>query len=555
MKKRRDSTGVSVEERYEGVGMTTNALNEKQQHVVPIVVPVLIVTSCHGVVDQLLTNYISNRSLIKKDDNDAANEAPAAHPRGGNNLLFGEQRNQGLCYYKRKNKRVTEWLVEDEINKDRVVFSIVHTGLKHAISLRQMLYKQAIEKRSIILFVFSYTQSNSIEHISHTFLRELEEMSNLCRASIVDSGYHLNNHYMLAAHAELLKLSKQQMHMFRSKLKDLNSPLVENRLCVEFDTKLSINIPELFTEIYHMHHRTSKTNSPKTPPSHLHLYDFESYNPLIPTLEPKQHKLQLNKIFGAKLFKKKNKQEDENYEANILPPNQEQVQVLNAPHQHLTTTLSTSPSHKKTSPSATSNFHIRVIPDHYMMKDKSKKTKTPKNKHTVAMTGSDDRDIQSDSIIHKSNQHKICSMNRICSDDDWGNGDDLDPTENDLQTTCVSEFSEENSDSNTSDRRFSQRAYYAPRILTLPIEDSTDDGSSDMFDPDSLIDDEFTFRSTTGQNFVFLHSDVNTPDFDRELDQLDSIRWNLNGGDASLTVKSSLSTRAAMSNASETVTE
>jgi hypothetical protein len=131
-------------------------------------VPVLIVTACPSVADQLLRNYTSGKNLIKIDQNEEGHGGDTPRPQEINPNSIQNESRHGMGYYKRKNKRVTEWLVEEEVDKEKVVFSIIHTGLRHAMSLRQMLYKQAIEKRSVILFVFSYTQSSSLDHITHT---------------------------------------------------------------------------------------------------------------------------------------------------------------------------------------------------------------------------------------------------------------------------------------------------------------------------------------------------------------------------------------------------
>jgi hypothetical protein len=65
-----------------------------------------------------------------------------------------------LYYYKKKNSLVSEWFIEDKCHngQERVLFRVTHTGARHAPSLRQALYKQAIENDSVIVFLFSYTK-------------------------------------------------------------------------------------------------------------------------------------------------------------------------------------------------------------------------------------------------------------------------------------------------------------------------------------------------------------------------------------------------------------
>ncbi len=49
-------------------------------------------------------------------------------------------------------------------------------------------------------------------------MRELEEISVHMKQVPCTRGYHMNGNYMLAAHAELYKMSKQQFQIARTKV-------------------------------------------------------------------------------------------------------------------------------------------------------------------------------------------------------------------------------------------------------------------------------------------------------------------------------------------------
>jgi hypothetical protein len=252
--------------------------------------------------------------------------------------------------------------------------------------------------------------------------------------------------------------------------------------------------------------------------------------PLIIPPHDAKHKLQFNKIFGAKLFKKKKDGRDD-FEHS---PNSYFVDTL----EHKT--IGTKGKSTSNLTSSFGHINLKPIADHYIMKDKpqmSKKTmsNTQKKKDGPSL-GIDDRDIFTDSFLQDRRlqgsstaalaapAQPLLNKNRVVNQlnselDELGD----DPTENDLQTTTVSEFSEEHSEHTTSTgrRHHLQQIMHNTTFLPTPIEDVTED-SSDMFDPDSLIDDEFTFRSSVGGTHL---ADMSSPDYDRELDQLDSIRW------------------------------
>jgi hypothetical protein len=302
-------------------------------------------------------------------------------------------------------------------------------------------------------------------------------------------------------------------------------------------------------------HQPHPTNSPPIPPPlSIPTHDDPSVNP-----SNQKHKLQLNKIFGAKLFKKRSSNHAKKDEDEILEHSS--PTFVHEPLEHRTIG-----NKGKSTSNLSSNFiQIRTIADHYMMKDKphSKKmvnAQQKKKKKDGPSLGHDDRDIFTDSYLQDRRHHQPptvlaapiphfvaqpMSKTRITQQQHQLNSelDELgdDPTENDLQTTTVSEFSEDHShhsDHTTSTGRrhhlqqiMQQQVYH---VATPLMEDITED-SSDMFDPDSLIDDEFTFRSSVGGTAHI--ADMSSPDFDRELDQLDSIRWNMYAGDNSITVQ------------------
>ncbi|KAG2386888.1 hypothetical protein C9374_001923 [Naegleria lovaniensis] len=264
-----------------------------------------------------------------------------------------EQDSNKLNYYLRKNKRVTEWYIEehsvdylrhldeffeknevsqlsnishDLLNtgfhledliaieeeeffesyleksippvpeKKKLLFRVCHTGSRHALSLRQALYKQMLLEQkpeqnqtiapTVVIFVFSYTNSScSLENTAMTWMKEIN--------SIYPTFFSQGN-FMLAGHIELNKSTKQQIALLRRNVEDAAAnvglvqkpkhyyhfhqkavPLFQNKKnqrlnIVEFDTRLGTNIPQIFFEAYRLYcldfYRKSIVNALTTKP-------------------------------------------------------------------------------------------------------------------------------------------------------------------------------------------------------------------------------------------------------------------------------------------------
>ncbi|KAF0984618.1 hypothetical protein FDP41_000517 [Naegleria fowleri] len=247
-----------------------------------------------------------------------------------------DQDSNKLNYYLRKNKRVTEWYIEEQSfdylrhldvffeknevsqlssishdllntgfhledlisideedffetyleksisqvpEKKKIIFRVCHTGSRHALSLRQALYKQMLLEQkqeqnqtiapTVVIFVFSYTNSScSLENTAMTWMKEIN--------SIYPTFFSQGN-FMLAGHIELNKSTKQQIALLRRNVEDATAnvglvqkpkhyyhfhqkavPLFQNKKnqrlnIVEFDTRLGTNISQIFFEAYRLY--------------------------------------------------------------------------------------------------------------------------------------------------------------------------------------------------------------------------------------------------------------------------------------------------------------
>ncbi|EFC48795.1 predicted protein [Naegleria gruberi] len=254
------------------------------------------------------------------------------------NLKSTEKSPHKLNYYLRKNKRVTEWYIEEvcsldylnhvdefleknEVNqisslandllntginledlisideeeffesvlekqnrtstneRRKIMFRVCHTGSRHALSLRQALYKQMILEETTegnqtiapttVIFAYSYTNSNySLENTAMTWMKEINQ---------IYPDFLSQGNFLLAGHIELNKSTKQQVALLRRGVEDSSAnvglvqkpkhyyhfhqkavPLFQMKknqrlTIVEFDTRLGTNIPQLFFESYRLY--------------------------------------------------------------------------------------------------------------------------------------------------------------------------------------------------------------------------------------------------------------------------------------------------------------
>ena len=186
-------------------------------------------------------------------------------------------------YFESYLEKITEEVKKQSPNtleKHKIMFRICHTGSRHALSLRQVLYKQMLLDQTtgennqiiaptVVVFVYSYTNPTcSLENTIMNWMKEINQ---------IYPSFSSQGNFMFAGHMELNKTTKQHVAVLRRNVEDITAntglvqktkhyynfhqkavPLFQNKRnqrlpFVEFDTRLGNNVSNIFAEAYRLY--------------------------------------------------------------------------------------------------------------------------------------------------------------------------------------------------------------------------------------------------------------------------------------------------------------
>lgn len=153
------------------------------------------------------------------------------------------------CFFAQSPNKTEQYLqplsVSYKINKtDVITLQITCIDGNDSQSKRQQYLKQWISKMdsAILVFLFSYSDLESLKTIIDVYFKEIDSLAK-------EEEYFRKITFLLLANVDS-KSTKKMIQSSRRKLNEIEK--LKEKTCIEYNTKMFLNIKEIFTVLHHL---------------------------------------------------------------------------------------------------------------------------------------------------------------------------------------------------------------------------------------------------------------------------------------------------------------